>query len=111
MCSSDRSLKGTGIIYLGTTTVKHKISPLQHKISAKEQKNVNKHNLSMLYLYSYKTFISPKKTSILTFFFPHLPEQTAEFECAQGCFILQGIEHEQLLIHKSKSKKKARSAY
>lgn len=60
----------------------------------------------MLYLYGCKTFISPKKTSILTFFFPHLPEQIAEFECAQRCFILQGIENEQLLIHKARVKKK-----
>ena len=106
MCSSDSSLKGTGKTHLRTTTVKHKTSPLQRKISAKEQKDVNKHNLSMLYPYSCKTFISPKKTSLLTFFFPYLPEQTAEFECAQRCFILQGIEREQLLIHKARAKKK-----
>lgn len=111
MCSSDSSLKGSGKIHLRTTTVKHKISPLQHQISAKEQKDVNKHNLSMLYLYSCTTFTSPKKTSILTFFFPYLPEQTAEFERAQRCFILQGIKCEQLLIHKARAKKKARSAY
>ena len=65
----------------------------------------------MLYLYSCTTFTSPKKTSILTFFFPYLPEQTAEFERAQRCFILQGIKCEQLLIHKARAKKKARSAY
>ena len=110
MCSSDSSLKGPGKIHLRATTVKHQVSPLQHQISAKEQKDVNKHNLSMLYLYSCKTFTSPKKTSILTFFFPYLPEQTAEFERAQRCFILQGIKHEQL-IHKARAKKKARSAY